>query len=143
MSMTTGVERSRLADRMPPTPEDLGPAQLEAEPRAQPKLSPEVFRLVAGTVGLFVAYLFWQATRLGGTANDTLIGDAFFIPFYLLAFYGTATAARRCRADRRLCWSRGFVALALFGNVIDGLLQGYHEFIRHLPDSVDATDVIF
>lgn len=128
---------------MPPTPEDLRRVQGEAALPTEPKLSHGAVRFATGAVGLFVVYLFWQVTRLGGAAHATLIVDAFLVPFNLLALYATAMAARRCRADRRLYWSWGFVAVAMVGNLIGGLLQGYHQFVRHLPDSPDATDVIF
>ena len=124
-------------------PEDLGPTPCEEVPPTEAKISHGALRFATGVVGLFVVYLFWQLTGLGGTAHRALIGDAFFFLFNLLALYATATAWSRCRADRRLYWSWGFVAFAMVGNLTGGLLQGYHEFVRHLPDSPDATDVIF
>ncbi len=143
LSISTAVERTRLAERMPSIPEDLRPSPTDLPPQGAPELSRDALRLVAGAVGLFGLYLLWQVTGLGGTAERTLIGDIFFIPFNLLALYATAGAAKRCHADRRLYWSWTFVACAMAGNVIGVLFQGYHQFVRHLSDSPDATDVIF
>jgi diguanylate cyclase (GGDEF)-like protein len=98
---------------------------------------------VAVAVGLFVPYLLWQATRVGGPTYVTLIGDTFFLPIDVLAVVTSMAASRRCRVDRRLRWSWGFVAAAMVGNLIGGALQGYHEFVRHLPDTPDGTDVVF
>ena len=137
----TDVERDRLADRLPPLPPAL--AGVDPGPRAEPATPPSSRRVAAGAAGLLLIYLLWQATRFGGTTRTTLIGDAFFVPMQLLAIATTAKASRRCRADRRRCWSWGFVCVAMVGYLIGDLLQVYQEGIRHIADSPDWSDAVF
>ena len=138
------VERSRIADRLQPVPDDIGQSKLEAAPVAAAALfRPGSYAVAAGAVGLFVAYLLWQLTKLGGTAHTALVGDAFFFPMDMLAIYAALTASRRCRADRRRCWSWSLVSIALVGYLIGELLQFYQENIHHVADSADLSDVFF
>ncbi len=134
-----------MADRLGPQPEDLSQAPDQGTPPPLTAVTlgrgPPALTVIA--FALFALYLLWQATRWGGAAHQTLIGDAFFIPADLLALASAFMASRRCRDDHRLCWSWGFVAVAMVGNLVGGLLQGYHEFVRHGPDSPDGTDVVF
>jgi diguanylate cyclase len=129
---------------MPSTPLDSAQAQADATPPlAGHKLSHGAIRFAAGAAGLFIVYLLWQVTRLGGAAHTTLIGDAFFIPADLLAFCTTVMASRHCRADRRRFRSWAFISVAMAGYLVGDVLQFYHEGVRHLPDSPDWSDTIF
>ena len=127
---------------MPPVPEELDVAQVETAPRS-PRLDRGSIYLVIGAVSLFLIYLAWQVTGVGGPARRTIIGDTFLLPTDLLVLYATVRAMGRCRADRRRYWSWGFVAAAMSGYLVSDALQGYHEVVRHLSDSPDRTDVIF
>jgi diguanylate cyclase (GGDEF)-like protein len=105
--------------------------------------SHEARRLAAGAVGLFIAYLLWQVTRLGGEAHTTFIGDALFFPADLFAIWATAMASKRCEADRRRRRSWRFISIAMVGYLLGSLLQLYNESWRHLPDSPAWSDSIF
>lgn len=128
---------------MPPVPEDLELAPGEIAPLTTLGFGRGSPWTVASAVGLFLIYLLWQLTGVGGAAHRTLIGDAFFLPIDLLAVYATVGGMRRCQADRRRYWSWGFVVVAMVGYLLSDMLQGYHEVIRHLSDTPDRTDVIF
>ena len=136
------VERSRLADRLPPFPDDIGQPQPDVVTLADSRLPVHSFSIMVGAASLFVVYLLWQVARLGGV-HATVIGDTFFIPMDLLVIYSTITASRRCRADRRRFWSWAFVSVAMVSNLIGDLLQLYHEGIHHFSDSPDWSDAIF
>jgi diguanylate cyclase (GGDEF)-like protein len=137
------VERSRLADRLPPPPDDIGQPQPDVVTLVDPRFRVHSFSIMASAAGLFVVYLIWQVTRLGGVAHTTLIGDAFFIPMDLLVIYSTITASRRCRLDRKRFWSWALVSFAMVGYLIGNVLQLYQEGILHFPDSPDWSDTIY
>ena len=136
------MNRSRLADRLPPLPDDVGPAQPDGAPLLHSRV-PYFYLIVVGAVGYLAVYLLWQATRVGGDAHSTFIGDAFFVPMDLLVILSTITASRRCRIDRRRFWSWALLSVAMVGYLIGDLLQLYHEGIRHFSDSPDWSDAIF
>ncbi len=136
------MERSRIAHRLPSEPHDIGQCPQELS-QARPQLRPGPNAVVAVAVGIFSIYLLWQVTRFGGPTHTALIGDAFFIPMQSLAVYATITAAKRCRADPRRCWSWALLSVAMVGYLIGDLLQLYQEGIRHLPDTPDWSDAVF
>ena len=105
------MDRSCLADRLPPPPDDIGPAQPDDPPLLDSRLCPYFYPIMVGAAGYLAVYLLWEATRLGGMAHSTFIGDAFFIPMDLLVIFSTITASRRCRIDRRRFWSWAFVSV--------------------------------
>jgi diguanylate cyclase len=137
------VQRSHLADRIPPTPADIGEARTEPNPAVESTLRYGAFRLTVVSVALFVVYLLWQLTRVGGATHGTLIGDAFFLPADMLAIYSAVAASRRCHADRRRSWSWSFIAIGMIGYLIGDLLQLYNEGMRHLSDTPDWGDAVF
>ena len=138
------MNRSRLADRLPPPPDDDEPPQPDGAPLLDSRVRPYLYPVVVGAVGYLAVYLLWEATRLGGMAHSTFIGDAFFIPMDLLVLFSTITASRRCRIDRRRFWSCNLLSVAMLGDFLIGdLLQLYHEGIRHFSDSADWSDAIF
>jgi diguanylate cyclase len=139
--MPADVERSHLADRLQLSAEDLGQAPAEAGHVA--KLSHGAIGLTTGAVGIFVAYLLWQVTRLGGASHSAIIGDTFFIPADVLAICATVGASWKCRSDRRRRLSWMLVAVAMAGYLVGDLLQLFREGIHHIPDSPDWSDAAF
>ena len=101
-------------------------------------------RGLAMAVGaLFVLYLLWQLTRVGGRRHQELVGDLFNVPFYVLAIGATLGAAHRCRGTRRLARSWRLLAVGNACYLAGDLMQTYEEVVSHHLKYPSVADIAY